>query len=74
MAVKKDVIIKTRHCEFIHLDVELKERRMYPSADFLRAEGNEYRVEACSCSAAISCNMAGIPCRWAMNSPASDRF
>lgn len=73
MASKKWVIISSRHCELIDLDVELREERIYPSADFLRAEGNEHRVRVCECSAAVQCNLAGIPCQWAYNSPGNDR-
>jgi len=74
MATKTAVIIRSKHCEIIGLDVELKETRVYPSSDFLRAEGNEYRVRMCACTAAVRCNLAGIPCQWALNSPGNDRF
>lgn len=73
MAAEKWVLIGAKHCELIDLDVELKEQRIYPSADFLNVQGYDYQVRNCACSAAISCNLAGIPCRWAFNSPGNDR-
>ena len=73
MAVETQVTVKVKHCVLIHRDVELKEQRLYPSADFLHTEGYNYQVRACTCSAAIDCNLAGIPCHWAFNSPATDR-
>ncbi len=74
MAREKWTTVGQKHCDLIALDVELKERRVYPTADFLNTQGNEYRVEACTCTAAIQCNLAGIPCRWAFTSPDNDRF
>ena len=74
MAVKTEVIIKSKYCEMIALNVELKETRIFPSSDFLRAQGNEYRVRMCTCTAAVQCNLAGVPCQWALNSPGNDRF
>lgn len=74
MAIKKLVTVGSKHCEMIDLDVELKELRVYPSSDFLHTQGNDYRVRMCTCSAAIDCNLAGIPCHWALNSPGNDRF
>jgi len=74
MAQKRWVTVDAKHCELVGLDVELKEQRLYPTVDFLSAMGNEYRVRMCVCSAAIRCNMAGIPCQWALNSPGNDRF
>lgn len=73
MAAKNQVTVKVKHCELIHLDVEIKEQRVYPSTDFLQTQGYNYQVRACTCSAAIDCNLAGIPCQWALNSPATDR-
>lgn len=74
MAIKTQVTIKSKHCDLVDMDVELRESRVYPSSDFLRVQGNEYRVRMCTCSAAIQCNLAGIPCQWALNSPGNDRF
>lgn len=74
MATKTVVTIRSRHCKIIDLDVELKETRVYPSSDFLRVEGSEYRVRMCACTAAVRCNLAGIPCQWALNSLDNDRF
>ena len=74
MAIKELVTVGSKHCEMIDLDVELKELRVYPSSDFLHTQGNDHRVRMCTCSAAIDCNLAGIPCQWALNSPGNDRF
>lgn len=74
MAVEKIETIRTKHCEMIDRDVELRQIRVYPSSDFLITQGNVPWVKASVCSAAIQCNMAGIPCQWALNSPGNDRF
>lgn len=74
MAREKWITVEQKHCDLIALDVQLRERRVYPTADFLNTQGNEYRVKECACTAAIQCNMAGIPCKWAFNSPDNDRF
>ncbi len=74
MANEEWVVIDSKHCDLIDLDVELRERRVYPTVDFLNTVGNEKRVLACTCSAAIECNMANIPCQWAFISPGNDRF
>jgi hypothetical protein len=74
MAREKWETISKKHCDLIALDVEFRERRVYPTADFLMAQGNAYRVKSCVCTAAIQCNLAGIPCKWAYNSPGLDRF
>ncbi len=74
MALIDRVTVTAKHCDMIGQDVEFREERVYPSADFLRTHGNAYWVKSCGCTAAIRCNMAGIPCRWALNNPDSDRF
>jgi hypothetical protein len=74
MAVEKWVIVESKHCELIDLDVELRERYVYPTVDFLYTLGNEKRMLACMCSAGIDCNLANISCQWAFNSPGNDRF
>ena len=74
MAVEKWVTVGAKYCDLIDRDVELREWRVYPSADFLRTQGNDYRARGCACTAAVSCNLAGIPCQWAFNSPGTDRF
>jgi hypothetical protein len=74
MAVEKWVVVDSKHCDLIDLDVELKELHVYPTSDFLNTLGNEERVLACACTAAIDCNLANIPCQWAFNSPGNDRF
>lgn len=74
MAIEKWATVGKKHCDLIALDVELRERRVYPTADFLNTQGNEFRIKACTCSAAIQCNLAGISCQWAFNSPDNNRF
>lgn len=74
MAQKRWVTVEAKHCELVGLDVELREQRLYPTVDFLNSVGNECRVRVCICSAAVRCNMTGISCQWAMNSPGNDRF
>jgi hypothetical protein len=74
MATKEWVLVSAKRCDLLGVDVELREQRLYPTSDFLRARGNEYRVRACSCTSAIACNMAGISCRWAYTNPDNDRF
>lgn len=74
MAEQRWIILATKRCNLIGRDVELREQRLYPVADFLRTTGNEYRVRACGCSAAIQCNLAGIPCQWAFTSPDNNRL
>jgi hypothetical protein len=58
----------------LDLNVELKEQRVYPSSDFLTTLGVESYVRSCFCTAAIRCNMAGVTCHWAYNSPGNSRF
>jgi hypothetical protein len=74
MATQNWVTVGRKECEYIHLPVELREQRVYPTADLLRGFGAPYRVRACSCSAGVACNLAGIPCKWAFNAPDMDRF
>lgn len=70
MAAEKWVIVETKHCVKIDQDVELREKRVYPTMDFLKMVDDGFRVRACECSAATQCNLAGIPCKWAYNAPA----
>lgn len=74
MAIKKWVVVAVKHCGMIDKDVEFKEQRVYPSNDNLWMHGMGHQVRACTCSAAVDCNMAGVPCRWAYNSPYIARF
>lgn len=74
MAAKKWVIVASKHCQLIDKDVELTEQRVYPTHDFLLTQGTEYQVHVCSCSAAVECNMVGVPCRWAYTNPDAARF
>lgn len=74
MAVQSWVIVGSKHCRIIDKDIELKEQHIYPTHDFLWVEEMEHRVGACSCSSAIECNMAGVPCRLAYTNPDIARF
>jgi len=74
MATEQWVVVGQKNCELIHKDVELREQRVYPTADFLRDFAAAYRVRTCACSAGIDCNLAGIPCKYAFNAPDTDRF
>lgn len=74
MAREKWETVSKKHCDLIALDVELREWRVYPTADFLDVQGQGYRVKKCVCTAAVQCNLAGIPCKWAFTSPDNDRF
>lgn len=69
MAAEKWVVVEKKHCVLIDQDVEIKERRVYPTADFLQMVDNGHRLRACTCSAAAYCNMAGISCEFAYNTP-----
>ena len=74
MATEKGVVVGRKECDLINQQVELREQRVYPTADFLRQFAAPYRVRACLCTAAVECNMAGIACKWAFNAPDTDRF
>lgn len=74
MAIEKWVVVGRKNCDLIQQDVELREQRAYATSDFLRDFAAPYRVRACVCTAAIDCNLAGIPCKWALNAPDTDRF
>ena len=74
MAAKQWVVVAAKHCEMIDKDVELKEQRVYPVNDILWMPGMGYQVRACTCSAAVECNMAGVPCRYAYDSSDIARF
>jgi len=74
MAIEKWVVVGRKKCDLIHQDVELREQRVYPTADFLSDFGRAYQVRACTCTAGIDCNLAGISCKWALNAPDIDRF
>ena len=74
MATEKWVVVGRKECDLIRQQVELRQKRVYPAADFLRDFTGGYRVETCLCTAAVDCNLAGIPCKWAFNAPDTDRF
>lgn len=69
MAAEKWVIVESKHCEVIDQDVEIKEKRVYPTADILQMVDNGHRVHLCTCSAAVYCNMTGISCEYSFNKP-----
>ena len=74
MATEKWVVVGRKECDLIQLPVELRQKRVYPASGFLRDFTGGYRVESCLCTAAVECNLAGIPCKWAFNAPDTDRF
>jgi hypothetical protein len=63
----------SKHCEFIGQDVEMREQRLYPAVE-LPDMPAAVVVKSRTCTAAIDCNLAGIPCLWAFNNPFTDRF
>jgi hypothetical protein len=69
MAAEKWVITECKHCDRIDQDVEIKEKRVIPTMDFLQMIDSGFRVRARTCSAAVFCNMAHIPCKLAYNQP-----
>jgi hypothetical protein len=69
MAAEKWVIVESKHCEKIDQDVEIKEKRVYPTTDILQLVGDGFRVRLCTCSAAVYCNMTGVSCELAYNKP-----
>ncbi|MCO5181009.1 MAG: hypothetical protein M9896_13275 [Candidatus Promineofilum sp.] len=73
MATEKVVTVRSKYCDFLERDVELREWRVYPSADFLQTQVLTYQVRRCACTGAIDCNMKGITCRWAFTNPSNDR-
>lgn len=73
MSTEKVVTVKSKHCDLLARDVELREWRIYPTVDFLQTQVLTYQVRMCACTGAIDCNMRGITCRWAFTNPGSDR-
>jgi hypothetical protein len=69
MAAEMWVATETRYCDIIKQPVEFKEKRAYPTADFLHMVDRGYRVRVCTCSMAEQCNLTGISCAWAFNYP-----
>ncbi|MFN2135368.1 MAG: hypothetical protein ACK2UK_05400 [Candidatus Promineifilaceae bacterium] len=67
MADVKWVKIEGRWCELINKDIEILEKRVYPSE--VMPDTSAYHILACRCTAAIDCNLAGIPCEHAYNNP-----
>lgn len=74
MAYQTWITVDRKTCEKLNREVEMRELRAYPAADFLRTFERRFQVSSCSCSAALECNLAGVPCRWAFNSVESEPF
>jgi len=72
MATERWVEISAKYCHMIQQNVTLRARRVYP-VDFL-PDMEPHRTLACACSAALDCNLADIPCKWAFTNPDSDQF
>ncbi len=66
------VTVGSRYCDLIKRPVELQERRIY--APDMVAGPSVYRVLGQRCTAAIDCNLAGVPCCHAFSNPTTDRF
>lgn len=66
--VEKD----SKWCDLIGQDVVLAEKRVFPAEMMPDVLG--YRVAGCRCTAAVDCNLAGIPCKWAFTNPTLDQF
>jgi len=73
MATEKWVVVSASYCERIGRNIEVRERRVYPTSDFLLTVDNRSQVRQHVCSEAIECNMAGIPCSLAYNNPGDGR-
>lgn len=73
MATENWVVVSAKYCERVGRSIEIKERRVYPASDFLLTVDNRGQVREHVCSAAIECNMAGIPCSLAYNNPGDGR-
>jgi hypothetical protein len=73
MAMERWIVVNAKYCGRVGRNIELKERRVYPTSDFLLTVDNLSRVRGRICSAAIECNMAGIPCSLAYNNPGDGR-
>lgn len=69
MAAEKWVSVEKKHCDLIDQDVEIKERRVFTTLDFLQVIDAGFWVRARSCSAAVDCNLSNVPCKLAYNHP-----
>lgn len=74
MASEVWVTVGTKYCSYIDMNVEMRELRLYPAETLPDVSEVGYRVIERSCTGAIPCNMAGIPCEWAFNNPGVDKF
>lgn len=72
MAATKWVTIDRKICDLAGYEVELQEWRLYPAEPLPDTLG--FQVIACRCTADITCNMAGYPCKWAYTNPTLDPF
>lgn len=72
MATEIWVLRGEKFCDLIERDITLREKRLYPAENLPDTIG--YRVVQCECSAAIDCNLAGIPCQHAFTNPTVDQF
>ncbi|MEZ4519041.1 MAG: hypothetical protein R3C44_20235 [Chloroflexota bacterium] len=53
MAYEKWVTVGTKFCEYIEMDVEMRELRLYPSENLPEAAETNYRVLERHCTGAI---------------------
>ena len=73
MSNQQWVTIGRKYCELIKQDVAIMQLRSYPSG-MINAGLGSYRVHETKCTAAVDCNMAGVPCSWSFTNPDSDRY
>lgn len=71
-AVKRTVILARRECDYVPVEAELIEERVYPPDVVPELFG--YRVLSRSCNQALACNLAGAPCKWSFLNPDNDPF
>lgn len=64
MSVEKWVKLGTKNCEIVGKEVELMEKRVYPTG-FQDGSGESYRVLLRKCSAGYQCGHLENPCAWA---------
>lgn len=65
--------VKTMECARLGSQVELLEKRVYPS-DLLDTALVGYHKEGKRCSHGIECNQMGFACRWSGLNPDNDPF
>jgi len=64
MATVEWVKLGTKNCQFVGHEVELMEKRAYPSG-ILNTGPSSYRVLSRKCSAGYECSHVEDPCVWA---------